>query len=262
MTFVYTDGGRNFFENAITDSSFTETINTVAIGDGSSAPSTGDTSLDNQLYEEDDTASNVTIERGGADGEIRATVEFTGGTEVLSDSEIQELAFKSSAGTLVYREVRPTPITVLSGETKIVEIQMFVEDNDTESDVAVTTDGINYIADRAVGDATDTIDTIAVGDGTGNVSQSDTSLDNELYRNSDSGSNTIVATTTNVGQVRAEMTLGSGNGSGDEVAADASISEFGLITSGGTLVLHEKRSPVILEENDTKTFKIPFSIIQ
>lgn len=261
MSYVYTDDGRNFFEQAIADGSFSSVIDTLAVGNGNGAPDTSDSSLDNLLYEEDDTASNVSISRGPGIGEIRATIEFTGGTEVPAGSDVSELGVKVG-GTLVYREVRSSAITVTSGESKVVEIRLFVEDADDDSEQVITNVGLNFVADRAIGDSTEHVNTIAVGDATGTVDETDTTMNSELYRNTSSASNTIVATTTNVGEVRAEITLSAGTGSDDEVATDAEISEFGLISSGGTLVLHEKRPAVTLEQNDTKTFKIPFSILQ
>jgi hypothetical protein len=261
MVYVFTDDGRDFFENATVDPSYTEIIDTIAIGDGSSSPNNDDTSLDNSLFEADTTSNRVTIERGGGTGEIRATVEFTGGNEVPSDSEVREFGFKSSDDLLVYRERRSAAIDVPSGETRIVEIRAFVEDADAESEQAITDVGREYIADRAIGNTTERIDTIAVGDSTGTVSDSNTLLDSPLYSADDSNNNVIVETTSNIGDVRAEITVTAGSDPSDNVPANSEISEFGLF-SNGTLVLHEKRTPVTLEGNDTKTFKIPLTIIQ
>lgn len=263
MTYLYTDGGRNFVEAAIADESFTRVMNTIAIGDGDSAPRNGDTTLDNFLYEDTDASSNISIERASGTGEIRATIEFTGGTEVPSGSDIIEFGFKDDSGVLLYREVRDAAINVASGETISVQIRLFVGDADVESEQVITDVGKEFAANRMIGDTTDTMDIIAIGDGTGTVSPSDTQMSSELYRADDTNSNTLLESTSTVGEIRAEITISAGTDFSDEVGGDAEISEFGLFTEdSNTMVLHEKRTPITIETNDTKTFKIPFSIIQ
>lgn len=262
MTYVYTNNGLDFVEQATTDSSFSSVLNTVAVGDGTAAPSETDTSLTNQLYEETDAASNITIERPAQAGvgEMRATITITGGTEVPAGSSITEFGLKADNGTLVYKEVRSSPIDLPSGVTKSIEIRFTTQDAGVSSEHVITDVGNEFIADRIIGATTDYMDIIAVGDGTGSVSTSDTTLESKLYESGDSNSDVTLSATSTVGEVRAEITVTAG--SGEDVAGNSNISEFGILTDSKTLVLHEKRTAVELEANDTKTFKIPFSIIE
>lgn len=262
MAFKWVNTGLDFFEESIIGNGFTDVMDTVAVGDGTSAPNSSDTSLSNNLFEADTTSNNVTIERGGATGEIRVTIEFTGGVEVPADSDISEFGLKTNTGTLVYREVRDSAVNVASGETKIIEIRAFVEDAPSSGEQVITDVGREFIADRVIGDSTDSMDIIAIGNGTSNVSSTDTSMFSELYRANESSGNITLSETTTVGEIRAEITVSAGDDADDEVSADASISEFGLITGDGTLILHETRTGLTLENNDEKTFKIPFDIIQ
>jgi hypothetical protein len=262
MAFKWTDGGLNFVEEVLSDTSSTTVLDTIAVGDGTNAPSESDTSLGSELFSIDDSSNNVTVERGSGIGEIRATIEFTGGTEVPANSSIREIGFVTSEDTLVYREVRSAEITVDTGETKVIEIQAFVEDIVDNTDQIITTVGRNYVADRMVGDTTDAINTIAIGDSTGTVSESDTTLTSEIYRGVVADSNIQIESTTNAGELNVEITLSAGSDFDDEVAAGAEISEFGLLTESNVLVFHEKREILTLENNDTKTFNIPFSITQ
>lgn len=261
MAHVYTDNGRDFVEDVLTGES-TETLTTISIGTGESAPSTGDTSLDSFEYEATPSSSNITIERGNTTGEIRVVIGFTGGTEVPADSDITEFGVKTSDNTLFYREVRSSAVTPASGETKNVEIRLFVEDNIISQQQVITDVGKEYIADALIGVSTDTLNTIAVGSGTNNVSASDTSLQNEIYRGTDNESNISLQSTSNTGTIDVEISLSAGPDTSDEVSPNAEISEFGVLTSSDVLVLHETRVKIVLEENDTKKFTIPFTIIQ
>jgi hypothetical protein len=263
MTYKYTNEGINFIESAISDPSVTEVVDTIAIGDGTTSPRESDTSLENNLYESNTTSANVLIDRGsGGTGEIRVTVEFTGGTEVPSGSDITEFGLKNESGTLLYREVRDTSITVASGEKKSVEMKIFIEDENDESDVTITTVGLDYVADRLIGNTNDVIDVIAVGEGTGTVSDTDTQMSNELYRSSNANSDVTIQPEATVGNIIVEISVSAGSTVDDNVPGDSNITEFGLFTDSNTMVLHEKRTAVTLEANDTKTFKIPFNIIQ
>lgn len=262
MSFKWTDLGLDFFEGAIIDSTVTAVFDTVAVGTGTNSPSGNDTTLDNQVYQGDKSGTNVTIERGPGTGEIRTTIEITGGTEVPSGSDITEIGFFTDVGDLIYREVRSTSITVGSGESKVIEIRTFVEDVIDDDDEILTTNGLNYVANRVIGETTAVINAIAIGSGTGTVSASDTTLANEIYRGYASDSNVALTQTSNIGEVRAEITISAGSDSDDEVAAGAGISEFGLFTDTNILVFHEKRAVLTLKNNDTKTFNIPLNIIQ
>lgn len=260
MVYKYTDDGRDFFEDvAVGD--ITDEINTVAIGDGDSAPSSTDTSLDSPIYEETDAATNTTIERTSTTGTIRVSVEVTGGVEVPGGTDVTEIGLKTNGDSLVYREVRSAGIDVGQGESKVIELVISVEDADVENKQTITEVGRDFIASLAIGESSDFIDVIAVGDGTNDVSSTDTTMQSELFRDSTNGIVELSSTST-VGEINAEITLSAGPEANDQVAGNADISEFGIFTDGGTLVLHETRPPITLGGGDTKTFKIPFTIIE
>jgi hypothetical protein len=262
MAYDWTDDGRDIVEEVITDSNSTQTLDTIVIGTASNAPNTGDQSLDQQVYESTASSGNVTIERGSGAGEIRTLVEVTGGNEVPAGADLYEFGFKSSDGTLLYREVRDSPIEISSGETKIIEIRPRVEDNPSDGEQVITTIGREYVADRLIGNTSAVINTIAIGSGTGTVSPEDTTLSNEKYRGVNSDDNITLTGTSSAGDIRAKATISAGSDFDDNVAAGASVSEFGLLTDDNRLVLHEKRTGLTVENNDTKTFSIPFTIIQ
>lgn len=262
MSYKWTNDGRDFFEQAVVTNGTTPVINTILVGNGDSSPNNADTSLDNELYQNDTSSPNITITRGSGTGEIRATIELTGGTEVPSNSELIEFGFETDSSDFVYREVRGSPIDVAAGETVVVEIRAFIEDADTESEQVITDVGREFVADAVIGNTTDGLQYIAVGKGTGTVSQSDTTLNNELYRGDKANSNVEISTTSNVGDVNAEITVTAGTDPSDNVDPNSEISEFGLLTGNAVLLLHEKRAAVTLENNDTKTFDIPLTIIQ
>lgn len=262
MTYEYTNNGRNFVEQAIADASFDNVMNTVSVGEGSDTLIEESNSLDILIYEETDDEKEVTIERGNNTGEIVATITFTGGLNIPAGSDVIEFGLKDNAGNLLYREVRDTPISADYGKRRTVEIHAFVEDSANVNDKQVITDvGKNYIADRIIGDNTDSVDTIAVGNGTGEVDKGDTQMTSELYRASDSNSNTTLESTTSTGEIRAEITLSAGQDTDDELSGGTDITEFGLFTSSNVMLYHEKQKAVTLEADDTKTFNIPFSII-
>lgn len=261
MAYKWTNLGLDFFEELIVNTASSKQIDTVAVGTGTRSPNVNDTALDSFEYEADTSSPNVTISRDSGMGEIRATIEFTGGTEVPADSSISEFGLKAANGDLVYREVRDSVILTESGETKVVEIRLFVDDNNTESEQVITDIGREFVADKALGLVSDELQYVAVGEGTGTVDGTDQTLDVELYRGNKTESNVELTTTTNTGVIRAEITVTAGTEQIDNVAPSSEISEFGILTDNGTLVLHEKRSAVILENNDTKTFTIPFSIV-
>lgn len=262
MSYKWTDNGRDFFEQVIVSNGTSPVIDTILVGDGDSSPSNSDTSLDNELYRNDVSGPNVTIARGSGTGEIRATIELTGGTEVPSNSDLAEFGFETDMSTVVYREVRDSPIDIAAGETVVVEIRAFIEDADTESEQVITDVGREFVANKAIGNTTDFLQYIAIGEGLGGVSPSDTTLSNELYRGDKADSNVEISTTSNVGDITAEVTVTAGTEPSDNVTSNSDISEFGLLTRDSVLLLHEKRAVVTLENNDTKTFNIPLTIIQ
>jgi hypothetical protein len=262
MANVITNSGRNVTEEILVGTS-TATVDTVAVGDGTSSPSETDTSMYGQLYEASDASANVTVGKTSVTGQIRFTITVTGGTEVPSETELTEFGIKTSSGELLYHEVRSTAITVASGESKTIELLLTVADDVVSSNTVLTDAGLDHIADLLVGNKTTRMDTIAVGSSknSSGIDQSNTSMFDEVYRSDDSVPHVIVDETSSDGSVEAKITLSAGNDSDDEVAANTSISEFGLLTSDGVLIIHEIRDEVVLQNNDTKTFTIPLNIV-
>jgi hypothetical protein len=261
MVDVIVNDGRDFFENVAVDESYTETLNTMAVGDGVESPSLTDSSLTNNLYES--SGGNVTVSKESAVGLARFTITITGGTEVPANSEITEIAIKASDGTLVYYEVRSSPIDIDSGESKTIQVSLNLNDADIETDTAMVDAGLDHIINLAIGNETNKVSKIAVGSSTNDVSQTDSTMFDEKHRASNNESYVILAETTNVGEVDARITVSAGSDANDQVAANTDISEFGIFTDNDVLVLHETRDSIVtLENNDSKTFNIPFDIIQ
>ena len=92
---------------------------------------------------------------------------------------------------------------------------------------------------HATGLAPGPMDTLALGTGDGAVSKDDTTLDNEIYRNSETAANvTFVENDDSAHYVDAIITVGGGT----EVPADSRITEMGIIvsaTSPETLVFRD-----------------------
>lgn len=91
-------------------------IEAVAIGTGTSAVSTSDTSMENELHRE----APENVYTTTTTGEREFAIKVTGGTEVAAGTDVTEFGLVSSttsgAGTLIYHEVRAA-ITVSDGTT-------------------------------------------------------------------------------------------------------------------------------------------------
>lgn len=118
--------GRDWRRDRTLNENFNEYIDIIAVGTGSASPSRTDTQLEVEEYRASKSDSSVGIEATSNTGEIRCTVSITGGTEVSSGSEIREFGLFSSGGTLLYREVRDSAVTVDSGDTKTFEFRVTV----------------------------------------------------------------------------------------------------------------------------------------
>lgn len=101
----------------------------IALGDGSSAPTESDTSLDNEIYRADDDMSNCTVEATTNTGEIVARITVSGGTELSNPpQDVSELGLIINDGsTLLYREVRGA-VTIESGDRQTFEFKVRAED--------------------------------------------------------------------------------------------------------------------------------------
>lgn len=261
MVYSVTDDGLDFFAEVVTNSSFTDVIDTIAVGDGVSNPSTTDQSMQNKLYSADTSSSNIEVKRGQSTGVIVFDITVSGGTEVPAGSDITELGFKSTSGDLLYRELRSNAETVNAGQTKTFEIIYTVLDEvPGETNTVITDVGREYIADCSIGNSNEIINTIAVGVSNTSVSSGNTAMYNEIYRDTDTANNITLETTSNVGEIDTKVSI---TADGAQASAGDEISEFGILTDNSTLVMHETRNTnVTLQSGDTKAFDIPFNMVR
>jgi len=115
MPALVPDVGLEWLEARAMDSSTSEVIYEVAVGTGSSAPDSDDTSMDEEVYRLDKTQDNCSIERTSQTGKVRCAIGFTPGLEVSSDLTITEVGVFTDDGTMVYHELREG-IELQSGE--------------------------------------------------------------------------------------------------------------------------------------------------
>lgn len=99
---------------------------------------------------------------------------------------------------------------------------------------------------------------VALGNGTSSPTESDTALDNEVYRANDGESNCTVEATTNTGEIVARITVSGGT----EISnPPQDITELGLFVSdGSTLVYREVRSSVTIASGDRQTFEFRVAV--
>lgn len=130
MTTVIPDVGRNWLSEKSTGDRSGEEAFIIAVGDGTTSPSSSDTSLASELYRANDDDSNCTVETTSNTGEIIGRITITGGTEVPAGTGISEIGLHTSGSdTLVYREVRDTAVTLQSGDRKTFEFTFTFTDS-------------------------------------------------------------------------------------------------------------------------------------
>lgn len=126
MASVITDSGAEWLSEAAL-AVHDETAYVVAVGDGTTSPSSTDTSLTNELYRANDDDSVCTVDVTSNVGEILGRITVSGGTEVPAGSDIAEFGlFSSGSGTMLYHEVIDNPVTVQSGDRKTFEFRLDV----------------------------------------------------------------------------------------------------------------------------------------
>lgn len=135
MTTIIPNEGLDWIANKAIEANGTEdeVMYSIAVGDGTSSPSSSDTQLDNELHRATTESSTVSIQKQSGVGEIDATVSVSGGTEVPAGTDITEFAIfardpsindgnvTESDDVLVYREVR-SAVTVEAGDRKTFSI--------------------------------------------------------------------------------------------------------------------------------------------
>lgn len=98
---------------------------------------------------------------------------------------------------------------------------------------------------------------VALGDGTSSPTESDTSLQSEIYRADDDDVNCSVNDTSNVGEVVARITVSGGT----EISnPPQDVTELGLITTDGVLLYRETRGAVTIESGDRQTFEFRIEV--
>lgn len=129
MASVVVDEGREWISEKVLDNHVDGQFYIVAVGDGTTSPSSSDTSLENELYRANSDDSNCSIQDTSNTGEIKCRITVSGGTEVPAGSDLSEFGvFASDGSTLIYREVRDTAVTVQSGDRKTFEFTLDVQD--------------------------------------------------------------------------------------------------------------------------------------
>lgn len=127
MPEIITDSGREWCSEKLANE-VSSTLNTVAVGDGTTDPQSGDSSLENRLHEETTSSSTVVIETSGNTGEIEFRISISGGTEVPAGSSITEIGVKTSSGILVWRGTRDA-LVIDDGDRKTLQGTLNILDN-------------------------------------------------------------------------------------------------------------------------------------
>lgn len=130
MAEVYTNGGLEWLSGKKVDSADSTVLFGVAVGDGTSSPSSGDTSMESEIHRTNADNSNCTIETTSNNGEIRVKVSVSGGSEVPGGSDISEFGVftDESTPTMVYHEVTSGK-TVTDGTRVTFEMLLTVVDD-------------------------------------------------------------------------------------------------------------------------------------
>lgn len=116
----------------------------------------------------------------------------------------------------------------------------------------ITDDGLEFVGDRLIGNSSAVINTVAVGTGQ-NESSDATALGNQEYSATDSSNNVEILETGTTGEIEFVITLKGGT----EVPANTDVTEIGLFTDDGTLVVIDEFSGVTVEDGRTEEFVVP-----
>lgn len=101
------------------------------------------------------------------------------------------------------------------------------------------------------------LNSVAVGSGLKELSDSDEYLDNKLYENTIDSSNVSISTTSNDAEIEATINIGGGT----EVEPNDQISEFGAFLNDGTMLYRTVRDPVEISDGERITFRFTFSFV-
>lgn len=126
MSSIITDGGDSLVADLLLGLT-TEELSSIAVGTDGTPPTESDTSLAQELYRSTKTDSNVALElTGTTPGEFLGRITVSGGTEVPSGTDIEEIGLFGDQDTLVYRETF-SPVTLDAGDRKTFEFTIEVD---------------------------------------------------------------------------------------------------------------------------------------
>lgn len=123
-----------------------------------------------------------------------------------------------------------------------------------------TDDGVEWISQKSVDDSvTSVIHTIAVGTGTSSPIGSDETMESEVYRTNRENANCTVDVTSNLGEVRATITISGGT----EVPDGTTITEFGVFIDDEdeTMIYREVTSGRTITSGDRVTFELIYNVV-
>lgn len=120
----------------------------------------------------------------------------------------------------------------------------------------ITDDGLDFYNEKSIDETSATIDTIAVGTGTGSESQTPTGLSSEVYRGVVTDTNINFSAITGEGRMEAVITLKGGT----EVSGGTEITEMLVEASDGTIIAIDNFSAVTVEAGHTEEFTLPIVV--
>jgi hypothetical protein len=122
----------------------------------------------------------------------------------------------------------------------------------------ITNSGRNWLTRQiSPGYAQDKLTKVAVGTGTSDPTDIQTSLDQQEYITSDGSSDASIDTTNNDGEVLVSIELVGGS----TVSPGAEISEFGTFTENGVMFHREVRDqPKTISSGETVTFEFTINL--
>lgn len=124
MTEIFTERGIEWVADKTIDNE-TGVIDTMMIGTGTTDPSLGDTSLENEVHRASTSSPRMSVVETSQVGQLELTIEITADNEVSAGTDITEYGVETSDGTFIYREVRD-PITIEIGQNVEFVIQLQV----------------------------------------------------------------------------------------------------------------------------------------
>ena len=120
MTEEIVNDGLDWYRDKGLGNRTNEAIDTIKVGTGTNAPSSTDSSMQNEVHTSDTSNGNVTIKSTGSVGEYRAQISVSGGGEVPAGTDISEFGVFTNTDVMIKHEVR-SAVTIESGDRKTFE---------------------------------------------------------------------------------------------------------------------------------------------